>query len=131
MRGAFKSAGVEMLDDTCANAFSDPLARCGGDTLAHTAHFWLVTALAEIVSEARGALGVGVEVLTDPMMCEQLPNGNDGLPTDVGVLHYYGIRGSKLAIDPAVTCLFGSSSPCLPKSLYAVLRRTSRSTRKG
>jgi hypothetical protein len=95
------------------------LARCGG---AHTAHLWLVAALAEIVSEARGALGVGVEVFTDPMMCEQLPNGSDGLPTDLGVLHYYGIRGSKLAIDPVVTCLFGLSSPCLPKSLYAVLR---------
>jgi hypothetical protein len=41
-----------------------------------------------IISEVRGALGVGVEVLTDPMMLVQLPNGNDGLPADVGVLHY-------------------------------------------
>jgi hypothetical protein len=34
----------------------------------HTAHSWFVTALAEIMSEIRGALVVGVEVLTDPTM---------------------------------------------------------------
>jgi hypothetical protein len=60
-----------------------------------------VTALAEIISKVRGAIGVGVEVLTDPTMLVQLPNGNDGLPADVGVLHYHGIRGSKLALDAA------------------------------
>jgi hypothetical protein len=32
-------------------------------------------------------------------MLVQCPNGNDNLPVDVGVLHYHGIRGSKLAID--------------------------------
>jgi hypothetical protein len=34
----------------------------------HTAHSLLVTAFAENIFEARGALGVGVEVLTDPTM---------------------------------------------------------------
>jgi hypothetical protein len=77
----------------------------------------LVTALAEITSEVRGALGVGVEVLTDPTMFVRLPNGNDGLPTDVGVFHYHGIRGSKLALDAVVSALFGVFSPRLPKSL--------------
>jgi hypothetical protein len=77
----------------------------------------LVTALAEIISEVRGALGVGVEVLTDPTMFVQLHNGNDGLPVDVGVLHYHGIRGSKLALDAVVSGLFGVFSPRLPKSL--------------
>jgi hypothetical protein len=56
-------------------------------------HSWLVTALAEIISEVRGALEVGVEVLTDLTMLVQLPNSNDGLPADMGVLHYHGIRG--------------------------------------
>jgi hypothetical protein len=70
-----------------------------------------VEALAEIISEVRTALGVGVEVLTDPAMLAQLPNDNDGLPADVGVLHYSGIRGSKLALDAVVSGLFGVSSP--------------------
>ena len=79
-----------------------------------------MTALAEIISEVRGALGVCVEVLTDPTMLVQLPNGNDGLPADVGVLHYHGIRGSKLALDAVVSGLFGVSSPPSPE---VVLRR--------
>jgi hypothetical protein len=57
----------------------------------HIAHSWLVTALTEIISEVRGALGVGVEVLTYPTMLVQLPSGKDGLPANVGVLHYHGI----------------------------------------
>jgi hypothetical protein len=82
-----------MSDDAWAIAFADHLARCGGDASVHIAHSWLVTALAEITSEARGALEVDVDVLTDPTMLVQLPNGNDGLPEDVGVLHFHGIRG--------------------------------------
>jgi hypothetical protein len=80
-----------------------------------------VTALADIISEVRGALGVVLEVLTYPTMLVQLPNGNDGLPADVGVLHYHGIRGSKLALDAVVR---GSVflPPRRPTSLYAVLR---------
>jgi hypothetical protein len=70
-----------------------------------------VTALAEIISEVRGALGVGVEVLTNPTLLVQLPNGINGLPADVGVLHYHSIRGSKLALDAVVPGLFGVFSP--------------------
>jgi hypothetical protein len=73
-----------------------------------------VTAVAEITSEVRGALGIGVEVLTNPAMLVQLPDGNDGLPADVGVLNYHGIRGSKLALYALVFCLFGVSSPPSP-----------------
>jgi hypothetical protein len=91
------------------------LARCGEDASVHTAHSWLVTAIAEIISEVRGALGVGVEVLTNPTMLVQLPNGNDGLPADVSVLRYHGIRGSKLALDAVVSGLFGVSSPPSPE----------------
>jgi hypothetical protein len=82
-----------------------------------------VTALAEIISEVRGALGVGVEVLTNPAMLVQLPNGNDGLPADVGVLHYHGIRGSKHALDAVVFGLFGVFSPPSP---HVVLRRAEK-----
>jgi hypothetical protein len=64
MRCAFESAGVDMSDDAWAIALLDHLARCGGDASVHTAHSSLVTALAEIISEVHGALGVGVEVLT-------------------------------------------------------------------
>jgi hypothetical protein len=86
-----------------------------------------VTALAKIVSKARGALGVGVEVLTYSAMLVQLPNGNDGLPTDVGVLHYNGIRGSKYALDAVVSGLLGVSSP--PSSEVA-LRHAEKTTLK-
>jgi hypothetical protein len=57
----------------------------------------------------------GVDVLSDPTMLAQLPNGNDGLPTDVSVLHYRGIRGSKLALDAVDFGLFGVSSPPSPE----------------
>jgi hypothetical protein len=73
-----------------------------------------VSALAEIISGVHGALGVGVEVLSDPTMLVQILNGNDVLPTDVGVLHYHGIRGSKLAIDAAASGVYGVSSPPSP-----------------
>jgi hypothetical protein len=66
MRGALASAGVDMSYDAWATVFANHLARCGGDALVHTAHSWLVTALAEIISEVRGGLGVSVEVLIDP-----------------------------------------------------------------
>jgi hypothetical protein len=83
-----------------------------------------VTALAEIISEVRGALGVGVEVLIDPTMLVQLPNGNDGLPADVSVLHYHGFRGSKLALDAVVSGLFGVSSPPLPEGALRHAEKT-------
>jgi hypothetical protein len=123
MRDAFPSAGVDMSDDAWSIAFADHLARCGGDASVHTAHSWLVTALAEIISEDRGALGVGVEALTDPTMLVQFPSGNGGLPTDVGVVHYYGIRGSKLALDAVDFGLFGVSSPPSPE---VALRRAEK-----
>jgi hypothetical protein len=91
-----------------------------------------VTALAEVIYEVRGALGIGVEVLTDPATLVQLANGNDGLHADVGVLHYHGIRGSKVALNAVVSGLLGVFGPHLPTSLSAVLRRpSSRSTRRG
>jgi hypothetical protein len=77
-----------------------------------------VRALAEIITEVRGALGAGVAVLTYPTMLVQLRNGNDGLPADVGILHYHGIGGSKLALDAVVSGLFGVSSPPVSRSRF-------------
>jgi hypothetical protein len=112
MRGAFDSAGVDRLDDAWATAFVDHLARYGGAASVRSAHSWLATALAEIISEAHGVLGVDVEVLTDPTMLVQLPNRDDDIHADVDYLHCHGIRGSKLALDAAlVSVLFGVSSP--------------------
>jgi hypothetical protein len=56
-------------------------------------------------------------------MLVQLPNGNDGLPADVGVLHYHSIRGSKLALDAVVSGLFCISSPPCPE---VALRRAQK-----
>jgi hypothetical protein len=112
-----------MSDDAWNTVFADHLARCGGDASVHTAHSWLVTALAEIIFEVRGAPEVGVEVLTDPAMLVQHLNGNDGLPADVGVLHYHGIRGSKSALASVVSSLFGVSSPPSPE---VALRRVDK-----
>jgi hypothetical protein len=51
--GAFESAGVDMSDDAWATTFAGYFARCGGNASAHTSHSWLVTALAEIISDVR------------------------------------------------------------------------------
>jgi hypothetical protein len=122
MRGVLVSADVDM-SDMWANPLVDHLARCGGDASVHTVHSWLVTTLTEIISEVRGALGAGVEVLTYPTMLVQLPNGNEALPADVGVLHYHGIRGSKPALDAVVSGLFGVSSRPSPE---VALRRVEK-----
>jgi hypothetical protein len=50
-------------------------------------------------------------------MLVQVPNRNDNLLADEGILHFHGIRDPKLALDAAVLGLFGVSSPRLPKSL--------------
>jgi hypothetical protein len=84
----------------------------------------LVTALVEIISEVRGVLGVGVDVLPDPRIEVKLPNGNDGLPADVGVLHYHGIRGPTLALDAVVSGLFGVSSPPSPEVALRHVEKT-------
>jgi hypothetical protein len=124
MGDVFASAGVDMSDGAWATAFADHLSRCGGDASVHTAHSWSATALAEVISEVRGALGVGDEVLKDPTISVQLPNGNDGLPADVGALHCHSIRGSKLALDTVVSGLFGVSSPPSPEILLRLVEKT-------
>jgi hypothetical protein len=53
-----------MSDDAWKIAFADHLVRDGGGASVHAAHSWLLTTLTEVISEVRGTLGVGVEVLT-------------------------------------------------------------------
>jgi hypothetical protein len=72
-----------------------------------------VTALAEIISEVCDALGVGVEVLTDPTMLVKLPDSKC----------CHGICGSKLDLDAVVSGLFGVSSPPSPE---VALRRVEK-----
>jgi hypothetical protein len=76
MRGAFESAGVDMSDDTWVTTFATHLGRCGGGASVHAARTLLVSDIPcgnhLPTSEIRGALGVGIEVLTDPPMLVHL-----------------------------------------------------------
>jgi hypothetical protein len=69
VRGALKSAGVGIMACGMTRGplylLTTHLARCGGDVSIHTAHSWSLTPLAEIISKVRGALRVGVDILTD------------------------------------------------------------------
>jgi hypothetical protein len=86
MRDAFGSAGVDISDDAWATATANHLALCGGDASVNIAHYsWLVTAPAEIISEVRGALAVGDEVLPDPTMLVLTPQRQRRLPRRIWV----------------------------------------------
>jgi hypothetical protein len=69
VRGAFESGGVYMSDGVRANILADHSARCGDDTPAHTAHSWLVTALAETISDVLSVVGIGFEGLSRTQRC--------------------------------------------------------------
>jgi hypothetical protein len=130
MRGAFASTGVDMSDDAWAIAFSDHLARCCGDASVHPAHCWLVTVLAEIISEGRGALRVGVEILTNPTMLVQLPAATTASPRMWVFCTITAYKAQNLPLVPWFPVCSAFLAPRLPKSLYVVLRRpSSRSTR--
>jgi hypothetical protein len=106
-----------MLDDAPDTAFADHFSRCGGDASVHSAGFGFVTALEEIISEVRIALGVGVEALMDPKKL-------DGLPADVGVVHYNDIRCSKVFLYAVVYGLFDAFSAMSPKVVVSPLEKT-------
>jgi hypothetical protein len=80
--------------------------------------------VSETISEVRGILGIGVEILTEPMMLVLLPNGHDGLSSDVGVLHYHSIYGSKHALDAVFSGLFGASSLPSPEAALSRVETT-------
>jgi hypothetical protein len=117
LRGAFASAGVDMSDDAWATTFANHLPRCGGDPSVHTAHSWLVTALAAIMSEVRGALGSrgwrqssyrSHDVSSTPQRQRRPPRG-------CGCLALSRHSRLKLALDDVLFGLFGVSSPPSPE----------------
>eukprot|EP00873_Tetraselmis_striata_P020716 jgi/Tetstr1/440980/TSEL_029248.t1 len=66
--------------------------------------------LSDICHDVKSALGVGVQILTDPSVLVSLPNGSDGRPADVGLFGYGGIRGNTVAVDTTIAPILGVSS---------------------
>jgi hypothetical protein len=58
------------------------------------------------------------------MIYVQLPNGNDAPLADADVLHYHGIRDSKLALDAVVSGLFDASRPRSPEAALSCVEKT-------
>eukprot|EP00873_Tetraselmis_striata_P023479 jgi/Tetstr1/443743/TSEL_031731.t1 len=70
----------------------------------------------------KSALGVGVQILTDPSVLLSLPMGSDGRPADVGLFGYGGIRGNTVAIDTTIAPILGVSSSDPTTALRAAER---------
>eukprot|EP00873_Tetraselmis_striata_P014210 jgi/Tetstr1/434474/TSEL_023566.t1 len=81
----------------------------GGDS-THAAHEWAAHGLSDICHDVKSALGVGVQILTDPSVLVSLPKGSDGRPADVGLFGYGGIRGNTVAVDTTIAPILGVSS---------------------
>eukprot|EP00873_Tetraselmis_striata_P026370 jgi/Tetstr1/446634/TSEL_034157.t1 len=102
MLARFEDAGVEFTPSTWAVAYADHVARCSGGVSNHAAHEWAAHGLSDICHDVKSALGVGVQILTDPSVLVSLPKGSDGWPADVGLFGYGGIRGNTVAIDTTI-----------------------------
>eukprot|EP00873_Tetraselmis_striata_P035034 jgi/Tetstr1/455298/TSEL_042134.t1 len=74
-------------------------------------------------SMRKSALGVGVEILTDPSVLVSLPKGSDGRPADVGLFGYGGIRGNTVAVDTTIALILGVSTSDPTTALRAAERR--------
>eukprot|EP00873_Tetraselmis_striata_P037666 jgi/Tetstr1/457930/TSEL_044448.t1 len=66
MLARFEDAGVEFTPSTWAVAYADHVARCSGGDSNHAAHEWAAHGLSDICHDVKSALGVGVQILTDP-----------------------------------------------------------------
>eukprot|EP00873_Tetraselmis_striata_P027880 jgi/Tetstr1/448144/TSEL_035437.t1 len=110
MLARFEDAGVEFTPSTWAVAYADHVARCSGGVSNHAAHEWAAHGLSDICHDVKSALGVGVQILTDPSVLVSLPKGSDGRPADVGLFGYGGIRGNTVAIDTTIAPILGVSS---------------------
>eukprot|EP00873_Tetraselmis_striata_P033428 jgi/Tetstr1/453692/TSEL_040648.t1 len=55
-----------------------------GDS-SHAAHEWATHGLFDVCHDVKSAMGVGVQILTDPSVLVFLPKGSDGRPVDVGL----------------------------------------------
>eukprot|EP00873_Tetraselmis_striata_P045942 jgi/Tetstr1/466206/TSEL_010764.t1 len=102
MLARFEDAGVEYTPSTWAVAYADHVARCSGGDSNHAAHEWAAHGFSDICHDVKSALGVGVQILTDPSVLVSLPKGSDGRPADVGLFGYGGIRGNTVAIDTTI-----------------------------
>eukprot|EP00873_Tetraselmis_striata_P001030 jgi/Tetstr1/421294/TSEL_012269.t2 len=79
MLARFEDAGVEFTPSTWAVAYVDHVARCYGGDSNHAAHDWAAHGLSDICHDVKSALGVGVQILTDPSLCQaRNPAGNLG-----------------------------------------------------
>eukprot|EP00873_Tetraselmis_striata_P037738 jgi/Tetstr1/458002/TSEL_044513.t1 len=118
----FEDAGVEFTPSTWAVAYADHVARCSGGDSNHAAHEWAAHGLSDICHDVKSALGVGVQILTDPSVLVSLPKGSDGRPADVGLFGYGGIRGNTVAIDTTIAPILGVSSSDPTTALRAAER---------
>eukprot|EP00873_Tetraselmis_striata_P029548 jgi/Tetstr1/449812/TSEL_036876.t1 len=73
--------------------------------------------------DVKSALGVGVQILTDPsVVIVSLPKGSDGRPADVGLFGYGRIRGNTVAVDTTIAPILGVSSSDPTTALRAAER---------
>eukprot|EP00873_Tetraselmis_striata_P016210 jgi/Tetstr1/436474/TSEL_025302.t1 len=70
----------------------------------------------------KSALGVGVQILTEPSVLVSLPKGSDGRPANVGLFGYGGINGNTVAVDTTITPILGVSSSGPTTALRAARR---------
>eukprot|EP00873_Tetraselmis_striata_P011892 jgi/Tetstr1/432156/TSEL_021613.t1 len=110
MLARFEDAGVDFTPSTWAVAYVDHVARCSGGDSNHAAHEWAAHGLSDFCHDVKSALGVGVQILTDPSVLVSLPKGSDGRPADVGLFGYGGIRGNTVAVDTTIAPILGVSS---------------------
>eukprot|EP00873_Tetraselmis_striata_P015256 jgi/Tetstr1/435520/TSEL_024424.t1 len=110
MLARFEDAGVEFTPSTWAVAYDDHVASCSGGDSNHAAHEWAAHGLSDICHDLKSALGVGVQILTDPPVLVSLPKGSDGRPADVGLFGYGGIRGNTVAVDTTIAPILGVST---------------------
>eukprot|EP00873_Tetraselmis_striata_P042072 jgi/Tetstr1/462336/TSEL_007342.t1 len=110
MLARFEDAGADSSPSTWAVAYADHVARCSGGDSNHAAHEWAAHGLSDVCHDVKSALGVGVQILTDPSVLVSLPKGGDGRPADVGLFGYGGIRGNTVAVDTTIAPILGVSS---------------------
>eukprot|EP00873_Tetraselmis_striata_P002333 jgi/Tetstr1/422597/TSEL_013404.t1 len=116
MLARFENAGVEFTPSAWAVTYADHVARCSGGDSNHAAHEWAAHGLSDVCHDVKSALGVGVQILTDPSVLVSLPKGSDGRPADERhKIQKYdeGVRNAAgmLRFVPLAVSEFGSLAP--------------------
>eukprot|EP00873_Tetraselmis_striata_P045889 jgi/Tetstr1/466153/TSEL_010714.t1 len=122
MLARFEDVGVEFTPSTWAVAYADHVARCSGGDSNRAAHEWAAHGLSDICHDVKSALGVGVQILTDPSVLVSLPKGSDGRPANVGLFGYGGISGNTVAVDTTIAPILGVSTSDPTTALRAAER---------